>query len=140
MGPYMGFGRVELMVEGHNHWPPMKPPRGQHYERWFHKDGRGEELQRLYETKLPPLSTAMQTFHSGLPVAFHNSTWIGDRSIDFLSANKAGPFCLWAMAIKNRARVRGVPLSKRTFIAGRPRQEILRSVQRIATRPPPARA
>ena len=26
----------------------------------------------------------MQTFHSALPVAFHNSTWIGDRTIDFL--------------------------------------------------------
>ena len=63
-GLYMGFEYVELVVEGHNHWPPMKP-RGQHYERWFHKDGRGEELQRLYETQLPPLSTAMQTFHSG---------------------------------------------------------------------------
>jgi arylsulfatase A-like enzyme len=95
-GPYMGFEHVELMVEGHNHWPPMKPPRGQHYERWFHKDGRGEELQRLYETKLPPLSTAMQTFHSALPVAFHNSTWIGDRTIDFLSRNSSRKFCVWA--------------------------------------------
>ena len=26
----------------------------------------------------------MQTWHSALPVAFHNSTWIGDRTIDFL--------------------------------------------------------
>jgi len=82
-GPYMGFEHVELVVEGHNHWPPMKPPRGQHYERWFHKNGRGEELQRLYETQLPPRSSAMQTFHSALPVAFHNSTWVGDRTIEF---------------------------------------------------------
>jgi arylsulfatase A-like enzyme len=95
-GPYMGFERVELMVEGHNHWPPMKPPRGQHYERWFHKDGRGEELQRLYETQLPPRSSAMQTFHSALPPAFHNSTWIGDRAIDYLNAYRGEPFCLWA--------------------------------------------
>jgi arylsulfatase A-like enzyme len=92
----MGFEHVELVVEGHNHWPPMKPPRGQHYERWFHKDGRGEELQRLYETQLPPLSTAMQTFHSGLPVAFHNSTWIGDRTIAFINENRNRNFCLWA--------------------------------------------
>jgi arylsulfatase A-like enzyme len=69
-GPYMGFEHVELVVEGHNHWPPMKPPRGQHYERWFHKGGRGEALQRLYETQLEPRSSAMQTFHSALPVAF----------------------------------------------------------------------
>lgn len=95
-GPYMGFEHVELMVEGHNHWPPMKPPRGQHYERWFHKDGRGEALQRLYETRLPPLSTAMQTWHSALPPAFHNSTWIGDRTIDFLSKNASRRFCVWA--------------------------------------------
>lgn len=95
-GPYMGFEHVELMVEGHNHWPPMKPPRGQHYERWFHKDGRGEALQRLYETRLEPRSSAMQTFHSALPVAFHNSTWIGDRTIDFLSRNQKRPFCAWA--------------------------------------------
>jgi arylsulfatase A-like enzyme len=94
-GPYMGFDYVELMVEGHNHWPPMKPPRGQHYERWFHQGGRGEALQKLYETQLPPLSTAMQTFHSGLPVAFHNSTWIGDRTIQFLNENKDRKFCAW---------------------------------------------
>jgi arylsulfatase A-like enzyme len=95
-GPYMGFEHVELMVEGHNHWPPMKPPRGQHYERWFHQGGRGEELQRLYETQLEPRSSAMQTFHSALPVAFHNSTWIGDRTIEFLSKNSSRKFCIWA--------------------------------------------
>jgi arylsulfatase A-like enzyme len=95
-GPYMGFEHVELMVEGHNHWPPMKPPRGQHYERWFHRNGRGEALQRLYETQLEPRSTAMQTFHSALPVAFHNSTWIGDRTIDFLNKNQKSRFCVWA--------------------------------------------
>ena len=95
-GPYMGFEHVELMVEGHNHWPPMKPPRGQHYERWFHRNGRGEELQRLYETQLEPRSTAMQTFHSALPSAFHNSTWIGDRTIELLSKVKGQSFCIWA--------------------------------------------
>jgi arylsulfatase A-like enzyme len=96
----MGFQQVELMVEGHNHWPPMKPPRGQHYERWFHRNGRGDELRRLYETRLPPLSSAVQTFHSGLPAAFHNSTWIGERTIDYLNACVAKgadrPFCVWA--------------------------------------------
>jgi arylsulfatase A-like enzyme len=96
MGPYMGFQHVELMVEGHNHWPPMKPPFGQHYERWYHMNGRGDELTRLYNTRLPPETDAMQTWHSALPVAFHNSTWIGDRTIDFLKNNQKNPFCLWA--------------------------------------------
>jgi arylsulfatase A-like enzyme len=95
-GPYMGFQHVELVVEGHNHWPPMKPPHGQHYERWYHSNGRGDELTRLYNTHLPPESGAMQTWHSALPVAFHNSTWIGDRTMDFLTKNLERPFCLWA--------------------------------------------
>lgn len=106
-GPYMGFEHVELMLEGHNQWPPMEPPRGQHYERWYHQDGRGTERTALYSTRLAPLSTAAQTWHSALPVAWHNSTWIGDRTIEFLrqhaaDAGAAGdggadqPFCLWA--------------------------------------------
>ena len=38
----------------------------------------------------------MQTFHSALPPAFHNSTWIGDRTIDFLNKNQKSRFCIWA--------------------------------------------
>ncbi len=34
--------------------------------------------------------------NSALPVAWHNSTWIGDRTIEFLRANKDKPFCAWA--------------------------------------------
>lgn len=95
-GPYMGFQHVELMLEGHNQWPPMKPPQGQHYERWYHRDGRGDERTALYRQALPPLSTAVQTWHSALPVAWHNSTWIGDRTVDFLERSAGEPFCLWA--------------------------------------------
>lgn len=95
-GPYMGFEHVELMLEGHNQWPPMKPPAGQHYEHWYHSDGLGDERTRLYSTRLPPLSSAVQTWHSALPVAWHNSTWIGNRTIEYLRNNKNQPFCLWA--------------------------------------------
>jgi arylsulfatase A-like enzyme len=95
-GPYMGFRYVELVTEGHNHWLPMKPPFGQHYSRWYYADGNGDERNRLYQTQLPPLSTAAQTFHSALPPAWHNSTWIGDRTIEFLRANRDKPFCVWA--------------------------------------------
>ena len=38
-GPYVGLEHVELMIEGHNCFPPMAPPRGQHYERWYHAHG-----------------------------------------------------------------------------------------------------
>lgn len=96
LGPYMGFSHVELMVEGHNNWPPMKPPHGQHYERWYHADGRGDERTALYRTQLPPVTDAPQTWNSALPVAWHNSTWVGDRSLDFLRQHTEKPFFLWA--------------------------------------------
>jgi hypothetical protein len=66
-GPYMGFSEVELMLEGHNHFPPMEPPRGMHYERWYHADGRGAERTEQYLHQLPPLTDATQTWNSALP-------------------------------------------------------------------------
>jgi len=95
-GPYMGFDHVELMLEGHNHFPPMHPPRGHHYERWYHAGGQGDALTALYNTALPPLTDATQTWNSALPVAWHNSTWIGNRTIDFLREHRTQDFCLWA--------------------------------------------
>jgi len=95
-GPYMGFQHVELMLEGHNNFPPMAPPAGQHYERWFHADGRGADRIALYKTALPPCTDAHQTWNSALPVAWHNSTWVGNRTIDYLRAHREEPFCLWA--------------------------------------------
>jgi len=92
----MGFEHVELMVEGHNTWPPLQPPYGQHYERWYYADGRGEEKNRLLMTRLPPVTDAAQTYHSALPVAWHNSTWIGNRTIEYLRAHRQENFCVWA--------------------------------------------
>lgn len=94
-GPYMGFEHVELIVEGHNYWPPLVPPAGQHYERWYHGDGRGEEKNRLHATKLPPDVGAGHTWHSALPPAWHGTTWIGDRAIAYLRRAHDAPFCLW---------------------------------------------
>ena len=99
-GPYFGFDHVELMVEGHNNWPPMKPPHGQHYERWYHMNGGGDARTELYWKRLPPDTGAIETWNSALPVAWHNSTWVGNQAIEYLRANreKGGgrPFCLWA--------------------------------------------
>ena len=99
-GPYMGFEHVELMMIGHNYFLPPKPPHGHHYERWFYADGRGDEKNALYNTHLPPLTDAAQTWHSALPSAWHNSTWVGDRTIEYLkqagAAGNTQPFCLWA--------------------------------------------
>jgi arylsulfatase A-like enzyme len=96
-GPYMGFEHVELMVEGHNQWPPARPPSGQHYERWYYGDGLGDLKNELYRTNAgPDTHGAPQTWHSGLPVAWHNSTWVGDRTIDYLNRHRDESFAVWA--------------------------------------------
>jgi arylsulfatase A-like enzyme len=95
-GPYMGFEYVELVVEGHNRMPPQKPPGGQHYERWYYGDGLGELKNELHATRLPPDVGAAQTWHSALPVAWHNSTWVGDRTIEFLRSHRGRPFIVWS--------------------------------------------
>jgi arylsulfatase A-like enzyme len=96
-GPYMGFDYLELMVEGHNQWPPARPPSGQHYERWYYGDGLGDLKNELYRTNAgPDTHGAPQTWHSGLPVAWHNSTWVGDRTIAYLNRHAGESFALWA--------------------------------------------
>jgi arylsulfatase A-like enzyme len=106
-GPYMGFEHVEMMQLGHNYWLPEKSPGGLHYERWYHSDGLGDIKNTLYSRQLEPLTSAAQTHNSALPTAWHNSTWVGDRTVAYLSergrlqreANQSGankqPFCAW---------------------------------------------
>lgn len=95
-GPYMGFEHVEMMLVGHNWWLPMEPPHGQHYERWYHGDGLGDWKNRLYKENGGDTRGAVQTHHSRLPVAYHNSTWTADRTIDFLGRrDDDAPFCAW---------------------------------------------
>ena len=100
-GPYMGFDHVELMCFGHFYKDrnQMRPPAGQHFERWYygHGDGNGDEVWNLWGTELPPSTGAAQTWHSALPAAWHTSSWVGDRTVDFLAKrDKSKPFVLWA--------------------------------------------
>ena len=95
-GPYMGFGHVEMMLVGHNWFLPEKPPHGQHYERWFYADGKGDEKNALYRENAGNTRDAAQTWHSKLPVAWHNSTWTADRTIAWLKHGRGDqPFCTW---------------------------------------------
>ena len=97
-GPYMGFEHVELCVLGHLHRtrPLEQPPVG-HYERWLSSRGRDGEAIELWKTELGPDVGAAQTWYSALPAAWHSSTWIAERTIDFL-ARRSGdvPVCVWA--------------------------------------------
>ncbi|MEX0283627.1 MAG: sulfatase-like hydrolase/transferase [Paracoccaceae bacterium] len=95
-GPYMGFNHVELMLVGHNWWAPETPPFGQHYERFYHRDGRGDERTKAMWENAGDTKDAAQTWHSKLPVAYHNSTWTADRAIEWLSHGRGdAPFCTW---------------------------------------------
>ncbi len=95
-GPYMGFNHVELMLVGHNWWAPETPPHGQHYERWFHADGRGDEKIKAMWENGGDTKGAAQTWHSKLPSAWHNSTWTADRAINWLKHERGDdPFCTW---------------------------------------------
>lgn len=98
-GPYMGFQHVELAVLGHMHRtrPLERPPMG-HYERWLVSRGENEEGLKLWAAETRPGTGAAQTWYSGLPAAWHMSTWVGDRTINWLSgqAKSDQPFCAWA--------------------------------------------
>lgn len=96
-GPYMGFEHVELSVFGHMHRtrPLDRPPMG-HYERWFLARGKDEEAVKLWAASTRPELGTAQTWHSALPVAWHNSSWIGDRAIDYLSHHdQSKPLAMW---------------------------------------------
>ena len=97
-GPYMGFQHVELCALGHLHpLRPLERPAVGHYERWLRTRGRNEEALELWKQDLGPSTGAAQTWYSALPVAWHNSTWIADRTIDYMARNGNGkPFCVWA--------------------------------------------
>ena len=94
-GPYMGFGHVELMLVGHNWFPPEAPPAGQHFERFFHLDGRGAEKIKAYWRNAGDTGGAAQTWHSELPLAWHNSPGTADRAIDRLKSRGDEPWCTW---------------------------------------------
>jgi arylsulfatase A-like enzyme len=97
-GPYMGFEHVELIALGHMHRtrPLERPPVG-HYERWLVSRGENEEALKLWATETRPGTGAAQTWNSGLPVAWHSSTWTADRAIHWLDAARKPdrPFCAW---------------------------------------------
>lgn len=96
-GPYMGFEHVELMIGGHNWFEPQKPPRGLHFERFYHADGRGDEKTKLYWENAEDTKGAAQTWHSKLPMVWHNTPWTADRAIEWLKhgRDESKPFCTW---------------------------------------------
>lgn len=97
-GPYMGFQHTELAVLGHELIEMAQAPKGLHYERWLRSGEHGEERLKRYGERLAPDVGALQTWNSALPVAWHHSSWVADRTVAYLQNQKQQqqPFCLWA--------------------------------------------
>ena len=96
-GPYMGFKHVELTLDGKDGFDPAEPPRGQHYERFFHADGQGEKKMHAYRSNKGRSRNPQTCWHSGLATAHHNTTWTADRAIEWLryGRDENKPFCSW---------------------------------------------
>ena len=82
---HMGFDHVELLTQGHWHKirPPVTPPSGQHYENWFFNSVASSNAFDLWKSETKQGLGAAQTWASALPVAWHSSSWVADRSIDW---------------------------------------------------------
>lgn len=96
-GPYMGFNHVEMMIHGHNYFTPQKPPKGLHFEKFYYGSGRGDELNELYAQNGGDTKGAAQTWHSQLPLAYHNTPWTADRAMDWIKTKRDAdkPFVTW---------------------------------------------
>ena len=98
-GPYMGFDEVQMMIVGH-FWHELliceKPPRGLHFERWFWEQGNAGEAWRLWAEDAGPKQEGAQTWFSKLPAEWHSTTWVTERTYNFLeNREKDQPFCMW---------------------------------------------
>jgi len=85
-GPYYGFEEVWLTA-GHNR------PTG-HYGLWLREHHPASLELFEAETATKPSTGAPMSWKSALPVEHHASTWIGDRTIDFLDRHGDRPFFL----------------------------------------------
>ncbi|HXV11037.1 MAG TPA: sulfatase/phosphatase domain-containing protein, partial [Burkholderiales bacterium] len=75
---------------------PLERPAMGHYERWFLARGENEEAVKRWAAETRPGTGAAQTWSSALPVAWHTSTWIGDRTIDLLTRHdRSRPLVMW---------------------------------------------
>ena len=96
-GPYMGFEHVELTLESKGRFAPEMPPRGQHYERYFHAGSEGEKKLSNYHLDHTANAGTRICWRSGLAPAHHTTTWTADRAIEWLRRGRdtEKPFCSW---------------------------------------------
>lgn len=98
MGPYMGFEHVELANLG-KMYPQREVSSNDvgHWERWLSRQGKEGDAHRRWISREEEGVDAAQTWKSGLPAAWHSTTWTADRAIRWLTQEEESdsPFCLW---------------------------------------------
>ena len=123
-GPYMGFDHVELMIEG-----PQPVAAGEAARRPAlralvlpGRAGDREEPPVLRPMSAPTRMARRRPGIRGLPVAWHNSTWIGDRTVAWLKDQRrraTEAVLLWVVVSRpappvRLPRSRGVACTTRT--------------------------
>jgi len=90
-GPYYGFESVELAImHGHGAW------QSGHYGDWIRSQIPADRIEAMHEAvSLAGRDFGGQAFDWPLPVRYHHSTWVADRTVDYLQKyDDARPFLL----------------------------------------------
>lgn len=90
-GPYYGFDRVEMTLQ-HGH----RELDGGHYGLWIAEEH--PEARELFaqDAALEPTDPDYNSWKSAAPVDLHSSTWVADRTIDFIEDHAGDePFYGW---------------------------------------------
>ena len=97
VGPYMGFNHVELAALGKFHRARL-PDDAPAIHRFEHALLSHPKALDLWQSSSTKGSGAAQTWDSRLPVEWHSSTWVADRTLAILEKQKdaSQPFFAWA--------------------------------------------
>lgn len=90
-GPYYGFDRVEMSIaHGDN------GIQGGHYGLWLAEEHPEKRALFSQEAAVDDTDPAYNTWTSGVPVDVHSSTWVADRTIEFIDDHADDqPFFAW---------------------------------------------
>jgi uncharacterized sulfatase len=90
-GPYYGFDHVRMTI-AHGE----SGVRGGHYGRWLHENHPEAVPLFSQDRALEPTDEAYNSWKSAAPVEVHPSTWVADRTIEFIDEHAGErPFYGW---------------------------------------------
>jgi hypothetical protein len=90
-GPYYGFEHVEMTI-AHGH----RSVHGGHYGLWLEENHPEAKPLFQQEAALDDTDPAVNSWKSAAPLEAHSSTWVADRTIEFIEQNAGDqPFFGW---------------------------------------------